>query len=56
MIQDRLNEEIEDIAVETIAQSRMLLSLRGIDIQNADAVCLPVLIGDEMMRPIDKVD
>lgn len=51
-----LNENIEVIAVEGIAQSRALLALKGLDINSDGATCLSVLLRDTYVEPMKKIN
>ena len=48
--------DIEVIAVETIAQSRVLLAKKGIDVNKLEAECLPVLLSHGRAIPSDRMD
>jgi len=52
----QLNKNIELIAVEGIAQSRVLLALKGIDINADGAECLSVLLSNQVAIPMEKVN
>ena len=51
-----LNQNIEVIAVEAIAQSRVLLALKGTEIQDPEATCLSVVLGEGTAYPTNKID
>jgi hypothetical protein len=51
-----LQKNITVIAIETIAQSQVLLALNDIDIKNKEATCLSVLLKEGVAYPSDRID
>lgn len=53
---EELNKNIQVIAIESEAKSRVLLALKDVDIESEDSECLSILLNEGLAYPEAKLD